>query len=177
MSFVNIPSYTWQSAVDTVPELPDYGAVGDVRLVVSTGTLYYFDGSTWTPMYSSISFANSFTIMQTPLGTSPTATSPTDTLTFTSSDGSIIITGDAVTDTIDLVSVGGGGAQPASVYMFSRNSSDISGYFELKPLSGFTAGALQTASQVSSTTPTLLAEFASEVNRPNTNAIPSGLLS
>ncbi len=50
---------------------------------------------------------SSFKIMQTPLGTSPTATGPTDTLTFTSSDGSVTITGNSTTDTIDLKSVGG----------------------------------------------------------------------
>jgi len=45
---------------------------------------------------------NSFYIMQTPLGTSPTATSATDVLTWTNSDGLIDITGNAGTDTIDL---------------------------------------------------------------------------
>jgi hypothetical protein len=45
---------------------------------------------------------NSFTTFQTPQGSSPTATSPTDTLTFTSSDSSIDIVGNSGTDTIDL---------------------------------------------------------------------------
>lgn len=44
---------------------------------------------------------NSFTTIQTPNGTSPVATSPNDTLTLTSNDGSVTITGDALTDTID----------------------------------------------------------------------------
>jgi hypothetical protein len=51
---------------------------------------------------------NSFTTIQPDLGTSPVATSGADTLTLTSSDNSIQITGDSTTDTIDLVAVGGG---------------------------------------------------------------------
>jgi len=46
--------------------------------------------------------SNSFEVMQTPFGTSPTAETYNDTLTWTSSDGSIKITGDSSTDTIDL---------------------------------------------------------------------------
>lgn len=44
-----------------------------------------------------------FKTIQTPSGTSPVATSTTDTLTLTSSDNSITITGNSVTDTVDLV--------------------------------------------------------------------------
>lgn len=44
----------------------------------------------------------SFTTIQTPVGTSPTATSPTDTLTLNNADGSIYIYGEALTDTITL---------------------------------------------------------------------------
>lgn len=47
--------------------------------------------------YSSTSFA----IIQPTTGTSPTADAPTDTLTLTSSDGSVVITGNATTDTLD----------------------------------------------------------------------------
>lgn len=43
----------------------------------------------------------SFSTMQTPNGTSPVADSTTDTLTFTSSDNSVVITGNSTTDTID----------------------------------------------------------------------------
>jgi len=45
--------------------------------------------------------SNSFSVFQTPFGTSPTAASPTDTMTLTSSDDSVVITGDSSTDTID----------------------------------------------------------------------------
>lgn len=44
---------------------------------------------------------DSFKTIQTPAGTSPVADSATDTLTFTSDDGSVIISGDSTTDTID----------------------------------------------------------------------------
>jgi len=45
--------------------------------------------------------ASSFTTIQTPAGSSPTAGSPSDVLTLTSVDGSVLITGNAITDTID----------------------------------------------------------------------------
>ena len=110
MSFINIPAYTWQSPVQSLAELPPEGNIGDVRAVLDLQVLYYFDGSTWTPLYNASSASNSFVIIQTPSGTSPTATSPTDTLTFTSSDNSISITGNAGTDTIDLTVAGAGAA-------------------------------------------------------------------
>lgn len=44
---------------------------------------------------------NSFSTIQTPSGTSPTASSPTDTLTLTSTDGTVTINGNSATDTID----------------------------------------------------------------------------
>lgn len=46
---------------------------------------------------------NAFAIFQCDAGTSPTADSTNDTVTFTSSDGSILITGNSSTDTIDLI--------------------------------------------------------------------------
>ena len=51
-----------------------------------------------------------FSTIQTPSGTYPVAGSPSDVLTLTSSDGSIAIVGNAITDTIDFTVVGGGGA-------------------------------------------------------------------
>lgn len=44
---------------------------------------------------------NTFETIQTPAGTSPVAESSTDTLTLTSTDSSVTITGDSTTDTID----------------------------------------------------------------------------
>lgn len=46
--------------------------------------------------------SDGFTTIQTPSGTYPVADSPSDVLTLTSSDGSVAIVGNAVTDTIDL---------------------------------------------------------------------------
>jgi hypothetical protein len=46
--------------------------------------------------------ASSFKTVQVPTGTSPVATSGSDTLTLTSGDGSITVTGNATTDTVDL---------------------------------------------------------------------------
>ena len=54
--------------------------------------------------------ANAFSTMQTDQGTSPVADSATDTLTFTSSDSTILITGDSITDTIDLQTNGWSGS-------------------------------------------------------------------
>ena len=56
--------------------------------------------------------SNAFTIIQPDAGTSPQAESVTDTLTLTSSDGSVTITGNSTTDTIDFT---GAGASPDGV--------------------------------------------------------------
>lgn len=50
---------------------------------------------------------NSFAFIQPDAGTTPAADSSTDTLTLTSSDSSITITGNSTTDTIDFVALGG----------------------------------------------------------------------
>lgn len=49
--------------------------------------------------------SNSFETISVPSGTSPVADSSTDTLTLTSSDGSVVIIGNSSTDTIDLKAV------------------------------------------------------------------------
>lgn len=46
--------------------------------------------------------AKCYSVIQVPNGTNPTAQSPNETLTLVSVDGSIIITGDLATDTINL---------------------------------------------------------------------------
>lgn len=56
----------------------------------------------WSVGQSS-SGVNSFATIQPDHGTSPVADSSSDTLTLTSSDGSITITGNATTDTIDFI--------------------------------------------------------------------------
>ncbi len=61
------------------------------------------------PANSGTLATGSFKTIQTDLGTSPVATGPTDTLTFTSGDGSITVTGNFVTDSVDLRAVSGSG--------------------------------------------------------------------
>ena len=56
----------------------------------------------------------SFKTIQADAGTNPVADSPTDTLTFTSSDASVTITGNSATDTIDFAASGGGLTAPVS---------------------------------------------------------------
>lgn len=73
------------------------GATADNSTVVITlpavsGTLSLAGGSG----------GDSFTTIQTDAGTSPVATSATDTLTLTSSDGSNTITGNSTTDTVTI---------------------------------------------------------------------------
>lgn len=57
--------------------------------------------------------ADSFTTIQTPLGTSPVATSATDVLTLDSTSGDLDITGDSLTDTVDY-SLSATGVTPAT---------------------------------------------------------------
>lgn len=60
------------------------------------------DGNTTIDL-TAISGIDSFTTIQTDLGTFPVATSSTDTLTLTSSDATITITGNSTTDTVTFV--------------------------------------------------------------------------
>jgi hypothetical protein len=50
--------------------------------------------------------SNSFALMQPITGTTPTASSSTDTLTFTSSDSSISVIGNSTTKTLDFKRAG-----------------------------------------------------------------------
>jgi len=67
--------------------------------------------------------SDSFTIIQPDHGTSPTASSSTDTLTLTSSDGSVYIDGNSTTKTIDFTSV----ALPNMYYVNPGIGSDTTG--------------------------------------------------
>ena len=64
---------------------------------------------------------SAFQTIQTPAGTSPVSSGPTDTLTFTSSDNSISITGNSTTDTIDFKMSG----STAGTLIFDRENSAI----------------------------------------------------
>lgn len=75
------------------------------------------------------SSTNSFSVIQTDAGTSPTATSPNDTLTLTSSDSSVTITGNSTTDTVDFTVNSGSisyGFTPGSV-IFADSAGDLTG--------------------------------------------------
>lgn len=69
------------------------------------------------------SSSNAFSIIQTPAGTSPTATTPSSTLTLTSSNSSIVITGNSGTNTVDLVTA----ATPMTFQAISSNTNATSG--------------------------------------------------
>jgi len=66
---------------------------------------------------------DSFTTMQVPNGTSPVATSSNDTLTWTSSDGSVTITGTAATDTINLATRYSNSAAGSESQVFGASNS------------------------------------------------------
>lgn len=92
----------WQNRVESVSDLPPSGILGEVRLVLDEKTLYFWNGTAWEATAGGGGgSSNSFTTIQTDAGTSPVATSPNDTLTLTSSDGSIKTTGDSSSDEVD----------------------------------------------------------------------------
>lgn len=104
-TYVSLPlkgSPNWKSPVQTVADLPALGnSIGDARVVIDDNTPYIWNGTSWNAV-SGGGASDSFTTIQTPQGTFPVATSPVDVLTYTSDDGSIVITGDETTDTIDI---------------------------------------------------------------------------
>lgn len=63
-----------------------------------------------------------------------------------------------------------------SIYMFSGTNSDISGYKSMPLLANYTAGVLASTSQIVTTTPTLIEEFATPSGYPNVTSIPSGII-
>lgn len=100
--FPSLASEDWQSPVESFSDLPTPATDGEVRLVLDTFNIYAYDADAgiWVSLGSGGGGA-SFTTIQTDNGTSPVATGPNDTLTLTSSDGSVIITGDASVDEVD----------------------------------------------------------------------------
>ena len=110
----------FKAPVDTLISLPVSGnATGDVRLVIDTMTLYGYDGASWNSLGGSGGSSDSFKTIQTITGTSPVATSATDTLTLESSNSSMDIVGDSSTDTIDF--------QVKSTYILGLLTGAISG--------------------------------------------------
>ncbi len=102
-----------------------------------------------------------------------TGTTILSALTFL--DGSIYSEGKIIT------SDASGNARweyPASyatqTYMFSQNNSDIFGYEQAVALSVYTTGATATITSAVTTSPTLIASFATNQNYPNLTVIPNG---
>jgi Head domain of trimeric autotransporter adhesin len=89
------------------------GASGPNILIVG-GTGINVNTTSNTLTISNTGAEDSFTIMQTPLGTSPTATSPNDTLTFANTDGTLSITGNAGAKSITFNTIG---LQPSGNYI------------------------------------------------------------
>ena len=103
MSFLNIPNYTWQAPVENLADLPLNASLGDARVVLDTGELYYWDGAAWELLTGGGGGTNSFGVIQTDTGTSPAAETPNDTLTLTVAEPTdYSFGGDATTDTVTL---------------------------------------------------------------------------
>lgn len=104
-AFVNIPSGgspRWKSPVATAAALPAVGNInGDVRVALDTSDIWEWNGTMWVLVAGPSGVGPAFGVIQVPNGTNPVATVPTDTLTFTSSNSSVIITGNSSTDTVD----------------------------------------------------------------------------
>jgi len=94
----------WQDPVDTAADLPlTDNDVGDVRVTINTFEFFVWDGATWQVAVGSGGSGDAFTIIQTDTGTSPVASTATDTLTMTTNLGAFAeFDGDAATDTVTL---------------------------------------------------------------------------
>lgn len=97
--YINIPAYgsaSWKSSVASLGALPATGNnVGDARVVRADSNIYVWNGTSWVGVGGGGGGGNAFGVIQTPTGTYPTATIPTDTLNLTSGDGSITIVGNS----------------------------------------------------------------------------------
>ena len=106
-SYKNVTASGDGSAKDPVADfasLPSSGNTdGDLRVALDTHTLYVWNAGTTSWDTVTGSSTNSFTTFAVPAGTNPIADSSSDTLNLTSSDSSLSITGNSVTDTIDFV--------------------------------------------------------------------------
>lgn len=110
-----------------VAALPAIGnTLGDARVTEATTAIYLWTGSTWAP--ASAMAADSFTIWQPDVGTAPTASSANDVMDVTSSDGSVIITGDASTKTLDFQVSPTGAFMTKAVYDTQNQDTDIFNY-------------------------------------------------
>jgi hypothetical protein len=62
------------------------------------------------------------------------------------------------------------------IFVMANAASSVGGYYQMVSLSAYTPAALASVSQTVTTSPTLLASFATNVGFPNATTIPSGIL-
>lgn len=127
MSFRNIRDEGVQyvaTAADRLALLPTDGTIVEQ---LDTHTLYIYNQSTnsWAAVGGGGGGGNAFGTIQVPSGTSPVADAPSDILTLTSSDGTLNIVGDAISDTVD-ITLGASGAT-AGTYPILKATIDSAG--------------------------------------------------
>jgi fibronectin-binding autotransporter adhesin len=105
------------------------GQTGTVTLVAGTGISVTPAGGNITIAATGGGGSDSFKTIQPDNGTSPIATSPTDTLTLHNTDGNIVITGNSGTDTITFNLASGVGTPGGSSGQIQFNNSGAFGGF------------------------------------------------
>lgn len=127
MSFRNIRDEGIQKVATAAERnllLPSDGTIVEQ---VDNHTLYIYDASTntWNAVGGGSGGGNAFGVIQTPSGSSPVADAPSDVLTLTSSDSTLNIVGDAISDTVD-ITLGSSGAT-AGTYPILKATIDSAG--------------------------------------------------
>ena len=104
MSFRNIRDEGIQKVATAAERLLLLPTDGTIVEQLDNHTLYIYDENTntWNAVGGGGGGGNAFGTIQTPSGTSPVADAPSDVLTLSSSDSSLSITGNALTDTVDI---------------------------------------------------------------------------
>jgi hypothetical protein len=109
--------------------------------------------------------SSSFSTIQTPAGSSPVAGGPADTLTLISSDGSVLITGNAITDTINF--------QVAPIVGGVSSVTNTDGTLSISPTSGAVVVNMAASGATAGTYPILKAtiDSAGRVTAASDNTI------
>lgn len=79
--YINLPSSSadnYKEPVDVAGDLPATASLGDIRLVLDTGSLYYFDGSNWQPLTSGGGGGDAADITYTPADNADWSVVPND---------------------------------------------------------------------------------------------------
>jgi hypothetical protein len=126
MSFRNIRDEGIQqvaTAADRNLLLPSDGTIVEQ---LDNHTLYIYDATTntWNAVGGG-SGGFAFGVIQTPSGTAPVADAYSDVLTLSSSDGTLNIVGDAISDTVDITLAASGAA--AGTYPILKATIDSAG--------------------------------------------------